>query len=134
MIFGTESDSDVELSDESNVQDPISAGSAVGSGKKRAAPEKSLRARLNLAKKMEAMKYFGENPGMTYPKLIERCYKKIDMKTRQWCRQGFRKSQTKHVSGNSVGTDGLPPVPKAYRKCCVKFRSTPTLRSGLILV
>jgi hypothetical protein len=26
------------------------------------------------------------------------------------------------------------PVPKAYRKCCVKFRTTPTLRSGLILV
>jgi hypothetical protein len=80
MIFGTESDSDHELSDESNVQDHISAGSAVGSGKKRAAPEKSLRARLNLSQKMEAMKYFGENPGMTYPKLIEWCYKKFDMK------------------------------------------------------
>ncbi len=51
MIFGTESDSDHELSDESNVQDHVSAGLAVGSGKKRAAPEKSLRARLNLAKK-----------------------------------------------------------------------------------
>jgi hypothetical protein len=37
IIFGTdsESDSDVELSDESNVQDHVSAGSAVGSGKKR---------------------------------------------------------------------------------------------------
>jgi hypothetical protein len=80
MIFGTESDSDVEVSDESNAQDHVSAGSAVGSGKKRAAPEKSLRARLNLAKKMESMKYFGENPRMTYPKLIEWCYKKIDMK------------------------------------------------------
>ncbi len=54
-IFGTESDSDVELSDESNVQDHVPAGSAVCSGKKRAAPEKSLRARLNLAQKMEAM-------------------------------------------------------------------------------
>ncbi len=28
----------------------------------------------------------------------------------------------------------IQPVPKAYRKWCVKFRSTPTLRSGLILV
>ncbi len=43
-MAGTESDSDVELSDESNVQDHVSAGSAVGSGNKRAAPEKSLRA------------------------------------------------------------------------------------------
>jgi hypothetical protein len=70
MIFGIGTDSDVELSDEFNVQDHVLAGSAVCSGKKRAAPEKVL----NLAQKMEAMKYFGENPGMTYPKLIEWCY------------------------------------------------------------
>ncbi len=77
----TESElSDVELCDDSNVQDCDSAASALCSSKKHAVPEKIESALLNPAKKMEAMKYFGENPRMTYPKLIEWCFKKFDMK------------------------------------------------------
>ena len=51
MIFGSDTESDVDLCDDSNVQDRASAASAVCSGKKRAVPEMTARARLNLAKK-----------------------------------------------------------------------------------
>ncbi len=43
MIFGSDTGSDVELCDDSNVQDRDSAASAVCAGKKRAVPEKKLK-------------------------------------------------------------------------------------------
>ena len=88
-IFGTDSDSDSESCEDD------ASGSAVSSRKKlpRGAPEGSHRARLTVAQKLEAVKHYQENPG-----------KHI---LRQWCHQGFRKMQTKHVSGDSVGTDSL---------------------------
>ena len=35
---------------------------------------------LSVAKKMEVMKHYENNPGLSYPKLIDRCFKKIEMK------------------------------------------------------
>jgi hypothetical protein len=73
MIFGTDSESESELCEDSEA-----SRSAVGSSKQPRS-EGSHRARLTVAQKMEAMKHYQENPGMSYPQLIEWCFKKIEM-------------------------------------------------------
>jgi hypothetical protein len=77
-IFGTDSESDSE----SCQDDHDASGSAVSSRKRlpRGAPEGSHRARLTVAQKLEAVKHYQENPGMSHPQLIEWSYKKFDMK------------------------------------------------------
>ena len=78
MIFGT--DSDPLPCDESIEEDRESSQSAAVSSKKRSVPESNQRVRLSVAQKMEAVKHFEANPGMTYPKLVDWCYKKYEMK------------------------------------------------------
>ncbi len=71
-IFGTDSESKSEP-----CEDRDASGSAVGSSKKPGVRQRqSHRALLTVAQKMEAVKHYQENPGMSYPKLIEWCYKK----------------------------------------------------------
>jgi hypothetical protein len=74
-IFGTSSESELEQGEDRDV-----SGSAVASSKKRAAPDGSHRARLTVAEKTEAMKHYQANPGMSYPMLIEWCFKTFEMK------------------------------------------------------
>ena len=76
QIFGTDSESELEP-----CEDRDASGSAVGSSK-RPRSEGSRRARLTVAQKIEAMKHYRENPGMSYPQLIEWCFKKFDMKNK----------------------------------------------------
>ena len=64
-IFGTSSESELEQGEDRDV-----SGSAVASSKKRAAPDGSH-------EKTEAMKHYQANPGLSYPMLIEWCFKKI---------------------------------------------------------
>ena len=81
-IFGSDSDSESLPCDEPMEEDRDSSQSAAVSSKKlRTAPEGgNLRVRLSVAKKMEAMKHYEANPGMSYPKLVDWCYRQFDMK------------------------------------------------------
>jgi hypothetical protein len=82
-IFGTDSDSDPQPNDESVMEDCDSSQSAAFLSKKpRCAQEGNQRARLSesVAQKMEAMRYYEDNPGLSYPRLIDWCFKKIGMK------------------------------------------------------
>ena len=79
-IFGSDSDSESLPCDEPMEEDRDSSQSAAVSSKKlRTAPEGgNLRVRLSVAQKMEAMKHYEANPGMSYPKLVDWCYRQSE--------------------------------------------------------
>jgi hypothetical protein len=85
---GTDSDSDPRpgLScAESIEEDRDSVHSAAVSRKKpRCTPESSQRVQFICCSEleMEAVKHYEANPGMSYPKLVDWCYKQFDMKKR----------------------------------------------------
>ncbi len=68
---GAESESESEACEDHDASGSAS-GSAGGSSKKpRSAPGGSHKARLTGIHKIETMKHYQENPGMSFPELIE---------------------------------------------------------------
>jgi hypothetical protein len=80
VIFGPDSEPEPDSSSESSQHEEDSTqAAATSAGKKRAAPQS--RARLTVSEKNQAMQHFqGNQPEMTYAKLIDWFYKKFAMK------------------------------------------------------
>ena len=77
-IFGTDDESSGDENDheDTNPADSVKPG--------RGAPKTDIRVRLTVQQKMEAVKHFHDNKGMTQAALIGWCFHKFQMKTRSY--------------------------------------------------